>query len=443
MKVLKFGGTSVGSAEKMKKIAEIVHGEYPVLVVLSAMGGTTDQLAGMIADAVKGNKTIALKSADDLKKKYDLTVLQLLGEEAAVAMFYVNTLFNDITRKLMQLPLAKVEKEILSCGEKLSTFLFHQLLVKQGSRAVLLDATTFLPLDSDHEPVMNEIEKRLWIALKKHPETQVFITQGFVCRNIRGEIDNLGRGGSDYSASLFGAALDAKEIQIWTDIDGVQNNDPRIVENTRPVRHLRFDEAAELAYFGAKILHPLTILPAQKAGIPVLLKNTMHPGDAGTKITANQDGRGFKAVAARDGIIAIRIKSSRMLLAYGFMRKVFEVFETYKTSIDMVTTSEVAVSITIDNGEHLQEIVAALQQFGHVEVEGQKTLVGVVGLIHAHEPGYARQLFEALSDIPIRMISYGASPYNFSLLVNTEDKIKTLQALNSRLFHNEIAKMCF
>ncbi len=440
MKVLKFGGTSVGSAEKMKKIAGIISDERPVFVVLSAMGGTTDKLTGIVADAVEGRVETALKSAGDLKKHYDLTVLQLLGEDAVVAMLYVGIIFNSITKKLTQLPLARVEKEILSYGEKLSTFLFHQLLLKQGLRTVLLDATTLLPLDGDHEPVMSEIEKRLWIEFKRHPEIQVFITQGFVCRNVWGETDNLGRGGSDYSASLFGAAMGAAEIQIWTDIDGVQNNDPRIVENTRPVRQLRFDEAAELAYFGAKILHPLTILPAQKANIPVLLKNTMHQEDPGTRITASQDGRGFKAVAARDGIIAIRIKSSRMLLAYGFMRKVFEVFEDFKTSIDMVTTSEVAVSITIDNREHLPEIISKLRQFGKVEVEDGKTLVGVVGLIHAHEPGYARQLFDALGDIPIRMISYGASPYNFSLLVNTEDKIRTLRALNSRLFHNEFAE---
>ena len=438
MKVLKFGGTSVGSAEKMKKIAEIIHSEQPVFVVLSAMGGTTDRLTEMVADAVEGRMTTALKSAGDLKKHYNLTVLQLLGKDAAVAMFYVDIIFNSINVKLKQLPLAKAEKEILSYGEKLSTFLFHQLLLKHGLHAVLLDATTLLSLDGDHEPVMNEIEKKLWIEFNRYPEMHVFITQGFVCRNVWGETDNLGRGGSDYSASLFGAAMNTEEIQIWTDIDGVQNNDPRIVENTRPVRHLRFDEAAELAYFGAKILHPLTILPAQKAGIPVLLKNTMHPEDAGTRITASQDGRGFKAVAARDGIIAIRIKSSRMLLAYGFMRKVFEVFETYKTPIDMVTTSEIAVSITIDDGRHLKEIVSALRQFGKVEVEEKKTLVGVVGLIHADEPGYARQLFSALDDIPIRMISYGASRYNFSLLVNTEDKVRTLKALNSRLFHNEL-----
>ncbi len=440
MKVLKFGGTSVGSAEKMRKIAAIIRGERPVFVVLSAMGGTTDKLTGMVADAAEGRIEAALKSAGDLKKHYDLTVLQLLGEDAAVAMLYVDILFDSISKRLMQLPLIRAEKEILSYGEKLSTFLFHQLLLKQGFRAVLLDATTLLPLDGDHEPLMNEVEKRLWIEFKRHPETQVFITQGFVCRNVWGETDNLGRGGSDYSASLFGAAMGAAEIQIWTDIDGVQNNDPRIVENTRPVRHLRFDEAAELAYFGAKILHPLTILPAQKANIPVLLKNTLHPEDSGTRITASENGRGFKAVAARDGIIAIRIKSSRMLLAYGFMRKVFEVFEDFKTSIDMVTTSEVAVSITIDNREHLPEITSMLRQFGKVEVEDGKTLVGVVGLIHAHEPGYARQLFDALGDIPIRMISYGASPYNFSLLVNTEDKIRTLRALNSRLFHNEFTE---
>jgi aspartate kinase len=437
MKVLKFGGTSVGSAAKMKKVAEIIRGEEPVFVVLSAMGGTTDKLTTMALDARKGHIETVFQSAAHLKYFYELTVKQLLDGDTKSALFYVETVFNKITRNLRKLPDAAAEKEILSCGEKLSTFLFHQLLLLLGRQAVLLDATMLLSVDDNHEPLIKEIEKRLWITFKKYPETKIFVTQGFICRNAAGETDNLGRGGSDFSASLFGAAMNAEEIQIWTDIDGVQNNDPRIVENTRPVRNLRFDEAAELAYFGAKILHPLTILPAQKANIPVLLKNTLHPEDPGTRITANQEGRGFKAVAARDGIIAIRIKSSRMLLAYGFMRKVFEVFETYKTPIDMVTTSEIAVSITIDDGRHLKDIISALRQFGKVEVEEGKTLVGVVGLIQAHEPGYARQLFSALDDIPIRMISYGASRYNFSLLVNTKDKVRTLNALNKRLFHNE------
>jgi len=439
MKVLKFGGTSVGSAEKMRKITEIIRSEKPVFVVLSAMSGTTDKLMEMLADAEEGKTNAALKTAASLKKQYDLTVLQLLGDDADVAMLYVENIFSGITKRLSKPPIARAKKEILSCGEKLSTFLFHQLLLRMGLRPVLLDATSLLPLDENHEPVMEEIEKRLWITFRRYPHTEIFVTQGFICSDEQGLTENLGRGGSDFSASLFGAAMKADEIQIWTDIDGIQNNDPRIVENTRPVRNLRFDEAAELAYFGAKILHPQTILPAQKTNIPVLLKNTMHPEDPGTRITAGQQGRGFKAVAARDGIIAIRIKSSRMLLAYGFMRKVFEVFEDFMTPIDMVTTSEVAVSITIDNRKYLTEIVSALSQFGSVEVEEGKTLVGVVGLIHADEPGYARQLFEALGDIPIRMISYGASRFNFSLLVNTEDKIRTLRALNSRLFHNELA----
>ncbi len=440
MKVLKFGGTSVGSSVKMKKIAEIIRGETPVFVVLSAMGGTTDMLTKMIASAADGRVDVALKSAGDLKTFYIQTAQQLLGELAAEALLYVDVVFNSLFKLLAQRPISSNEKYILSCGEKLSTFLFHSLLLRQGCRAVLLDATALISLDDFHEPVMGEIEKRLQIEISKHSDAQVFVTQGFICQNIDGKMDNLGRGGSDYSASLFGAAMGASEIQIWTDIDGVQNNDPRIVENTRPVRHLMFDEAAELAYFGAKILHPLTILPAQKANVPVLLKNSMHPEDPGTKITANKDGKGFKAVAARDGITAIRIRSSRMLLAYGFMRKVFEVFEKFKTPIDMVTTSEVAVSITIDDRRYLPEIVFELRQLGKVEVEEGKTLVGVVGYIHADEPGYAGQLFDTLGDIPIRMISYGASPYNFSLLVNTEDKIRTLRALNSRLFHNEFTE---
>ncbi len=436
MKVLKFGGTSVGSARKMEKIASLVQEETPVWVVLSAMGGTTDKLVEMTRIASLGNQEEAIKRAEKLKHHYHTVAEELIKEDPEAAHFYIDTVFYRLVSELKALPSDKAEKVILSMGEKLSTFLFHQLLLQSGQQAVLLDAVTLIRLNGQHEPEVPSIEKAVRKVLQKYPRTAIFVTQGFICKNQRGETDNLGRGGSDYSASLFGAALQAEEIQIWTDIDGVQNNDPRIVENTRPVRHLRFEEAAELAYFGAKILHPLTILPAQKANIPVLLKNTMHPQDPGTIITADLDGKGFKAVAARDGITAIRIQSSRMLLAYGFMRKVFEVFEDYKTPIDMVTTSEVAVSITIDDATRLSDIVKALEEYGTVKVEHNKTIVGVVGLIHADEPGYARQLFTALSDIPIRMVSYGASRYNFSLLINTEDKEKTLKALNERLFHN-------
>ncbi len=426
----------MGSAAKMKKIAAIIQSERPVFVVLSAMGGVTDKLTRITALAKEGYREKAVQAIRQLKAEHRETA-QALGCTGQETPLYIEMMGNRMEKSLRRLPDKQAENEILSAGEKLSTFLFHRLLVKQGIAAVLLDATTLIELNENHEPDPEKIREALQAVQQRHPKTGVFVTQGFICRNRQGETDNLGRGGSDYSASLFGAALKAEEIQIWTDIDGVQNNDPRIVDNTRPVRHLRFEEAAELAYFGAKILHPLTILPAQKANIPVLLKNTMHPEDPGTTITARHDGKGFKAVAARDGITAIRIRSSRMLLAYGFMRKVFEVFETYKTPIDMVTTSEVAVSITIDDTSRLQEIVQALQPFGKVEVENHKTIVGVVGLIHADEPGYARQLFDALADIPIRMVSYGASRYNFSLLVNTEDKEKTLRALNRRLFHNE------
>ena len=440
MKVLKFGGTSVGSAEKMRKISNIIWQENPVVVVLSAMSGTTDKLTEINALAGKGQKKAARALAKSLQSAYSQTAGELLGSQNREALFYIDTLFNCISDQIKKLPSAEAEKEILSTGEKLSTFLFHKLLLQQGRKAVLLDATRIISLDHQREPIPGALKERWHQILQSHNDTEVFVTQGFICRNASGETDNLGRGGSDYSASLFGAALDAEEIQIWTDIDGVQNNDPRLVDNTRPVRHLRFEEAAELAYFGAKILHPLTILPAQKANIPVLLKNTLHPEDPGTVIAASHDGKGFKAVAARDGITAIRIRSSRMLLAYGFMRKVFEVFEEFRTPIDMVTTSEVAVSITVDDSTHLQEIVDVLQAYGTVEVEDNKTIVGVVGLIQAHEPGYAHQLFEALDDIPIRMISYGASRYNFSLLVNTEDKEKTLNALNDRLFHNKLTK---
>lgn len=434
MKVFKFGGTSVGTVKRMKNIYNIIRSEGRMMVVLSAMSGTTNALVEIATLALKQQKDAAREALRVLQKQYIDTACELLeGDEQALD--HLNSLFAGIEPVVGQAPEANTEAQIVAVGERLSTYLFHRFLGKQNLTSALLDATQVIQLDAQGEPDETDIRSKLRTALSNYPKAQVYVIQGFICSDTEGNISNLGRGGSDYSASLFGAALDSEEIQIWTDIDGVQNNDPRHVTNTKPVRRLMFDEAAELAYFGAKILHPACVLPAQKSEIPVLLKNTLHPEDPGTLISKNYEGNGFKAVAARDNITAIRIKSSRMLLAYGFLRKVFEVFENFKTPIDMITTSEVAVSLTIDDTSHLSDIVEALQPYGTVTVDHNKTMVGIVGNLNAEETGLAQQLFSALKDIPIRMISYGASQYNFSLLINTEDKIRTLQALNNNLFH--------
>lgn len=433
MKVFKFGGTSAGSAQRLVNIYKIIRDQGQCMVILSAMSGSTNTLLEVSRLAEGGEKQAAREDAARLKRHYEDTASQLLIDTKA-AQQYIDKIFSRIDANIESYKGKISENEVVATGELISTFLFHQLLLFNNISSALLDATTLIYLNEDNEPDVEDIRQRLQSSLLKFPETRVFISQGFICSNAKGQISNLGRGGSDYSASLFGSAAGAEEIQIWTDIDGVQNNDPRYVESTHPIRKLLYDEAAELAYFGAKILHPACVLPAQKANIPVLLKNTLHPEDPGTMISKENNGRGFKAVAARDNITVIKIKSSRMLLAYGFLRKIFEVFEEFKTSIDMITTSEVAVSITIDDTSHLAEIVEALESYGSVLVEKNKTIVGIVGTIVDDETGYAHALFKALKDIPIRMISYGASAHNISILINSEDKLRTLQALNSNLF---------
>ncbi len=433
MKVFKFGGTSAGSAQRLQNIYKIIRDQDQCMVILSAMSGSTNTLLE-ISRLAGTNEFEAVRAESlKLKKHYENTAGQLL-ENTNTAQQYIDEIFERIESHIASYHGKSSENIIVAAGELISTFLFHRLLLFHGISSALLDATTLIRLNKDNEPDVEDIRQRLQSSFLQFQNTKVFISQGFICSNAKGEISNLGRGGSDYSASLFGSAAGAEEIQIWTDIDGVQNNDPRYVENTYPIRKLLFDEAAELAYFGARILHPACVIPAQKANIPVLLKNTLRPEDPGTMISKERIGSGFKAVAARDNITVIKIKSSRMLLAYGFLRKIFEVFEEFTTSIDMITTSEVAVSITIDDTSHLAEIVEALESFGNVIVEKNKTIVGIVGTIVDDETGYAHALFKALKDIPIRMISYGASTHNISILINSQDKLRTLQALNSNLF---------
>ena len=330
-----------------------------------------------------------------------------------------------------------VEKEILAQGELLSTKLFTIYLEEQGTKATLLPALEFMRIDDENEPDETFIQEKLSALLRAHPRQTIFITQGYICLNSQNRIDNLQRGGSDYTASIIGAAVQASEIQIWTDIDGMHNNDPRVVKKTYPIAQLSFNEAAELAYFGAKILHPFTIRPAQRANIPVRLLNTLAPEAAGTLISDKEGERTITAVAAKDGITAIKIRSSRMLLAHGFLRKVFEVFENYKTPIDLITTSEVAVSLTVDNQNHLENIIRDLKAYGEVDVENDNTIICVVGNMPFYKVGILKRVVDAIDDIPIRMLSYGGSKFNISLLIDSQYKEETLNRLNERIFHQE------
>jgi aspartate kinase len=436
MKVLKFGGTSVGSPERMKKLLDIINASERQIVVLSAVSGTTNNLVEIAQAYLASDKSKAKQLILALQAKYEVFITELFekeefleqGKEVIDYHFeLLQSLANDLFTTIE-------EKLVLAQGELLSTTLYHVYLKEIGVPSVLLPALDFMKIDEDNEPLVDAITEDLTPLLTAAPQNNIFITQGFICRNVFGEIDNLRRGGSDYSASLIGAGIRAEEVQIWTDIDGMHNNDPRIVKGTKPIANLSFDEAAELAYFGAKILHPQSVFPAQKYKIPVRLLNTMDPTAYGTLISNESEKGKIKSIAAKDGITAIKIQSSRMLLAYGFLRRVFEVFERYKTSIDMITTSEVAVSVTIDDTTYLTEIIKDLSDFGSVEVDENQSIICVVGDLDAQTHGYAARVFEALKHIPLRMISYGGSNYNISLLVKTEEKVEALRSLHNRLF---------
>ncbi|MEM9672667.1 MAG: aspartate kinase [Bacteroidota bacterium] len=436
MKVLKFGGTSVGSPERMHRVAELITQQpEPKIVVLSAVSGTTNTLVKISQALQQGQKREVGQIIAALEKHYQDFYQDLLpaevhqeGEQIVAAHF------EALKATTQEAYSADVEKEILAQGELLSTKLFTAYLKSKDIPVVLLSALEFMRIDAHQEPNSAFIRSQLTELLSKHPEGQLFVTQGYICLNSYNRIDNLQRGGSDYTASLVGAAVGAKEIQIWTDIDGMHNNDPRIVKKTFRVDGLSFNEAAELAYFGAKILHPFTIRPAQRANIPVRLLNTMEPQAPGTLISDHQEDRSITAVAAKDGITAIKIKSSRMLLAYGFLRKVFEVFEKYKTPIDLITTSEVGISLTIDNQSHLENIQRELAAFGEVEVDTDHTIVCVVGNMPFQKVGVLKQIVDAIDDIPIRMLSYGGSKFNISLLIDSRYKNETLNRLNEHIF---------
>jgi aspartate kinase len=438
MKVMKFGGTSVGSPARMKEVTQlIIKSGEPVFVVLSAMSGTTNSLVEISDYLYKKNPEGANEVINTLEKKYMKHIDELYSTEEMkkTTRDFIVTEMNYLRSFTKELFTSFEEKSIVAQGEMMSTNMVVNYMKEKGIKAVLLNALDFMRTDKNSEPDPTYIREKLSAVMEKNEGQQVYITQGFICRNAYGEVDNLQRGGSDYTASLVGAALNAEEIQIWTDIDGMHNNDPRVVDKTAPVHHLHFEEAAELAYFGAKILHPTCVQPAKYAGIPVRLLNTMDPDAEGTTISNQTEYGKIKAVAAKDNIIAIKIKSSRMLLATGFLRKVFEIFESYQTPIDMVCTSEVGVSMSIDNSSHLGEIVDELKKYGTVTVDTNMCIICVVGDLDWSNIGFETIALDAMKSIPIRMVSYGGSNYNISFLIREEDKKRALQSLSDTLFN--------
>lgn len=438
MKVLKFGGTSVGSADRMKGVVKLIADGETKIVVLSAMSGTTNSLVEFTNYLRNGNVTGACEHSNSLQDKYKHTIRELYATEeyATKATEKISEIFNHL-RNLAHKPLtADLEKEIIAQGEIMSTNMVVLYMLESGMDAVLLNSFDFMRLGANGEPDLGYIREHLLPLVDIEADGRIYIAQGFVCINHLGNIDNLQRGGSDYTATLIGAAVNAEEVQIWTDIDGMHNNDPRIVDNTSPVHNLHFEESAELAYFGAKILHPTCILPAKLTGTPVRLLNTMDPTAKGTIIDNNLTQPGeIKAIAAKEGITAVKIKSGRMLLAYGFLRKVFEVFETYKTSIDMICTSEVGVSVTIDDDRKLDLIVDELQKYGTVTIDRDMCIICVVGDLNWEHVGFEARAMEAMKEIPVRMVSYGGSNYNISFLVREEDKVRALRSLSNTIFN--------
>lgn len=440
MKVMKFGGTSVGSPKRIKEVSSLITetGE-PIFIVLSAMSGTTNSLVEISNYLYKKNPDGANEIINCLENKYILHVEELYTTEVykQKTREFLHDEFDYLRSFTKNLFTSFEEKSIVAQGEIMSTNMVVNYLQENGVKAVLLNALDFMRTDKNGEPDLQTIKEKLSEIMKANEGYQIYLTQGFICRNAYGEIDNLLRGGSDYTASLVGAALPAEEIQIWTDIDGMHNNDPRVVEDTEALHQLNFDEAAELAYFGAKILHPTCVLPAKYANIPVRLKNTMDPKAEGTLINNVVIKGKFKAVAAKDNITAVKIKSSRMLLATGFLRKIFEIFESYQTPIDMITTSEVGVSMSIDNNTHLDEIVNELKKYGTVTVDTDMCIICVVGDLDWNNLGFESQALDAIKNIPVRMISYGGSNHNISFLIREADKKQALQSLSAILFANK------
>ena len=437
MVVQKFGGTSVGSPERMREVASIIDDGEVKIVVLSAVTGTTNKLVAIAGLLSTGDYTQAKTAIETLEQEYILFVKELLPDTTFQTLG--NTVLQEQFSIIDELAAASTfgtaeEKIVLAQGELLSTRLFTLYLESIGKQSFLLPALDFVRTNVYEEPDMPYIRQQLELILQQSPTVPYYITQGYICRNLNGEIDNLQRGGSDYTATIVGAALKATEIQIWTDIDGMHNNDPRVVKGTSPVRQVSYREAAELAYFGAKILHPTCVIPAEKEGVPIRLKNTFIPNAPGTLISSQSSGKGIAAIAAKDNITAIKIQSGRMINAYGFLRRVFEVFEEFKTPIDMITTSEVSISLTIDNTKRVDDLVAALRPFGQVSYETDQTIICIVGDKLGEHIGEASRIFHALDEVPLRMVSFGGSDNNVSVLVDSRYKVLALQALQSSLF---------
>ncbi|NDV96011.1 aspartate kinase [Dysgonomonas sp. 521] len=436
MKVQKFGSASIATVDKLKRVAEIVTKEQGNIVVLSSMRGTAEALSEISDYLYKKNQEGAIEIINKLEKQY-IELVGSLFESAdikSVAKELVISKFDYIRTFTKDLFTLFEERVVLAQGELISSELFHLYMQDKKVNAVLIPALEFMRTDKNSAPDPVYIKDKLSALLEEPKGADLYITQGYICRNAYGEIDDLRKGGSDFSASLIGVAVNAEEIQIWADVDTMQNNDSRYVEGTMPIRQLNFDEAAELAYFGTKILHPSSILPAKLADIPVRLKNTEHPEAAGTLISNKTEENTIKAVGARDNITAIKIKSGKMLLAHGFLRKVTEVFENYQTSIDMLATSEVGVSLTIDNDKNLQAIVDDLKKYGTVSVTPDMVIVSVIGDLESADSGISVDIMGAMKEIPVRMLSYGGSKYNFSFLIHKDDKVRTLQILNKSLF---------
>ena len=442
MLVYKFGGTSVGSVVNMNQVKDIINTNGKKIVVLSAMSGTTNALVEISELIQTKNLTKAKTKISELHQTYKSTVTDLISDSALQkeTHTYVASVFEALEVCVSQSHNVLLHNTIVANGELLSTFMFSRLLQQEGLNASLLPALEFMRIDRTNEPDNFYIKQNLERLIKQTEEADIYITQGFICLDANGEITNLQRGGSDYTSTIIGAAIKADEVQIWTDIDGFHNNDPRFVNDTKALSHLSYDEAAELAYFGAKILHPQTVMPVRSLDIPLRLKNTMAPDAHGTLITNKTHGEGIKAIAAKDGITAIKIKSVRMLLAHGFLKKVFEIFERYETSIDMITTSEIAVSLTIDNTTHLEAITKELEQFATIAIDDFMSIICLVGnqiIYHPDTP----QLFQVLQDVNVRMIAYGGSNNNISLLVNTSDKLESLQKLQRYVFEGDLVKV--
>ncbi len=437
MIVQKFGGTSVGSPQRMKQVAQLIQDDQRKVVVLSAMSGMTNTLTEIVNALYKGEKDAVHSIVDDLEKTYAGHVEELYSKKETKdkVLEMLEGHWSHILSFTLDMFTRFEERTLLAQGELISTQMMQFYLEEKGVRSAPLPALDFMRIDQQGEPDMWYVKSNLERMIKEHADVDLFITQGYICRNHFGDFDNLKRGGSDYTASIIGAAIKLEEVQIWTGIDGMHNNDPRVVEKTRPISKLTFDEAAELAYFGAKILHPTSIVPARQASIPVILKNTLEPEKEGTVISNEPSGAFIKAVAAKDGIKAIKIKSDRMLLAFGFLRKIFEVFERHRIPIDMITTSEVAVSLTIDETGDISHLLDELRLYGTVEVDRDQTIICIVGHLLQEEPGHAARVFDALKDVPLRMISYGGSRNNISILVDSPMKHEALRALNRGLFN--------